>query len=126
MKIIKGFLAIAILVASFSTQTQEKRAFPDIDSLNALRAFIEVYERIKKEYVQAIDDQTLLDHAIQGMLAELDPHSAYLKPKDLSQLRDSASGSFGGIGIEMDIVDGLIHVISPIDDSPADIAGIQT
>jgi len=126
MKIIKGFLAIAILVASFSTQTQEKRAFPDIESLNALRAFIEVYERIKKEYVQAIDDQTLLDHAIQGMLAELDPHSAYLKPKDLSQLRDSASGSFGGIGIEMDIVDGLIHVISPIDDSPADIAGIQT
>ncbi|MDB9862916.1 S41 family peptidase [Litorivicinus sp.] len=126
MKIIKGFLAIAILVASFSAQTQEKRAFPDIDSLNALRAFIEVYERIKKEYVQAIDDQTLLDHAIQGMLAELDPHSAYLKPKDLSQLRDSASGSFGGIGIEMDIVDGLIHVISPIDDSPADIAGIQT
>ena len=126
MKIIKGFLAIAILVASFSAQTQEKRASPDIDSLNALRAFIEVYERIKKEYVQAIDDQTLLDHAIQGMLAELDPHSAYLKPKDLSQLRDSASGSFGGIGIEMDIVDGLIHVISPIDDSPADIAGIQT
>ncbi|MEK9555553.1 MAG: S41 family peptidase, partial [Gammaproteobacteria bacterium] len=71
-----------------------------------------------------IDDQTLLNYAINGMLTKLDPHSGYLKPRDVSSLRDSTSGSFGGIGIEMDVVDGLIEVIAPIDDSPASRAGI--
>ena len=58
------------------------------------------------------------------MLTKLDPHSGYLKPRDVSSLRDSTSGSFGGIGIEMDVIDGLIEVIAPIDDSPASRAGI--
>ena len=69
--------------------------------------------------MEEIDDQTLLNHAIDGMLTKLDPHSGYLKPRDVSSLRDSTTGSFGGIGIEMDLVDGLIKVITPIDDSPA-------
>ena len=96
----------------------------DVESLNTLRAFIEVYEHIKGEYVEEIDDQTLLNDAINGMLTKLDPHSGYLKPRDVSSLRDSTSGSFGGIGIEMDVIDGLITVIAPIDDSPASRAGI--
>ena len=96
----------------------------DVESLNTLRAFIEVYEHIKGEYVEEIDDQTLLNDAINGMLTKLDPHSGYLKPRDVSSLRDSTSGSFGGIGIEMDVIDGLIEVIAPIDDSPASRAGI--
>ena len=96
----------------------------DVESLDALRAFIEVYEHIKRDYVEEIDDQTLLNYAINGMLTKLDPHSGYLKPQDVASLRDSTSGSFGGIGIEMDVVDGLIEVIAPIDDSPASRAGI--
>ena len=99
-------------------------AGPEIGSFDALRAFIQVYEHIKKEYVEEIDDQVLLNHAINGMLSKLDPHSAYMEPGDVSSLRVSTSGSFGGIGIEMDVVDGLIKVIAPIDDSPASRAGI--
>jgi carboxyl-terminal processing protease len=117
---ILGFLLLTSL--SFFSQANEQSG--DIESLEALRAFIEVYEHIKGGYVEEIDDQTLLNHAINGMLTKLDPHSGYLKPNDVSSLRDSTTGSFGGIGIEMDVVDGLIKVIAPIDDSPASRAGI--
>ena len=121
MKINRLILSF-LLVVSVATQASEKSS--DVESLDALRAFIEVYEHIKGEYVEEIDDQTLLNYAINGMLTKLDPHSGYLKPRDVSSLRDSTSGSFGGIGIEMDVVDGLIEVIAPIDDSPASRAGI--
>jgi carboxyl-terminal processing protease len=121
MKINQNILSF-LLVVSVATQASEKPS--DVESLDALRAFIEVYEHIKGEYVEEIDDQTLLNYAINGMLTKLDPHSGYLKPRDVSSLRDSTSGSFGGIGIEMDVVDGLIEVIAPIDDSPASRAGI--
>ncbi len=121
MKINQNILSF-LLVVSVATQASDKPS--DVESLDALRAFIEVYEHIKGEYVEEIDDQTLLNYAINGMLTKLDPHSGYLKPRDVSSLRDSTSGSFGGIGIEMDVVDGLIEVIAPIDDSPASRAGI--
>ena len=121
IKINRNILSF-LLVVSVVTQASEKPS--DVESLDALRAFIEVYEHIKGEYVEEIDDQTLLNYAINGMLTKLDPHSGYLKPRDVSSLRDSTSGSFGGIGIEMDVVDGLIEVIAPIDDSPASRAGI--
>ena len=123
MKNIRNILSF-LLVISVAAQAAEQSS--DVESLDALRAFIEVYEHIKGEYVEEIDDQTLLNDAINGMLAELDPHSGYLKPRDVSSLRDSTSGSFGGIGIEMDVIDGLIEVIAPIDDSPASRAGILT
>jgi carboxyl-terminal processing protease len=121
MKIIRKILSF-LLVVPMVTQASERS--PDVESLDALRAFIEVYEHIKGEYVEEIDDETLLNYAINGMLTKLDPHSGYLKPQDVSSLRDSTSGSFGGIGIEIDVVDGLIEVIAPIDDSPASRAGI--
>ena len=121
MKNIRNILSF-LLIVPLATQASEQPS--DVESLDALRAFIEVYEHIKGEYVEEIDDQTLLNYAINGMLTKLDPHSGYLKPRDVSSLRDSTSGSFGGIGIEMDVVDGLIEVIAPIDDSPASRAGI--
>ena len=123
MKNIRNILSF-LLVIPVAAQAAEQSS--DVESLDALRAFIEVYEHIKGEYVEEIDDQTLLNDAINGMLAKLDPHSGYLKPRDVSSLRDSTSGSFGGIGIEMDVIDGLIEVIAPIDDSPASRAGILT
>ncbi len=123
MKTIKTILSF-LLSTSLSFFSQANEQPRDVESLEALRAFIEVYEHIKGEYVEEIDDQTLLNHAINGMLTKLDPHSDYLRPRDVSSLRDSTTGSFGGIGIEMDVVDGLIRVIAPIDDSPASRAGI--
>ena len=93
--------------------------------LDELRAFTEVMERIKKAYVEEVDDKTLLENAIHGMLSGLDPHSAYLTPDDFRELEENTSGEFGGLGIEVGLEDGFIKVISPIDDTPAARAGIQ-
>lgn len=93
--------------------------------LNELRTFVEVMERIKMAYVEPIDDKTLLENAIKGMLANLDPHSAYLGPESYQELQESTSGEFGGLGIEVGMEDDQLNVISPIDDTPAFAAGIE-
>ena len=93
--------------------------------LDELRTFAEVMDRIKAAYVEPIDDKTLLENAIKGMLSNLDPHSAYLGPEDFAELQESTSGEFGGLGIEVGAEDGFIKVVSPIDDTPASRAGIE-
>ncbi|MDI9244453.1 S41 family peptidase [Marinobacter sp. CHS3-4] len=93
--------------------------------LEDLRKFAEVFGRIKDAYVEEVDDQQLLESAIKGMLSDLDPHSTYLAPKDYEKLEESTSGEFGGLGIEVGMEDGFVKVISPIDDTPAQKAGVQ-
>jgi carboxyl-terminal processing protease len=93
--------------------------------LEELRTFAEVMDRIKAAYVEPVDDKTLLENAIKGMLSNLDPHSAYLEPEAFAELQESTSGEFGGLGIEVGTEDGFIKVVSPIDDTPASKAGIQ-
>lgn len=93
--------------------------------LDDLRTFADVFDRIKKAYVEDVDDKTLLENAIQGMLSELDPHSAYLKPEAFRDLQISTTGEFGGLGIEVGMENGYVKVISPIDDTPADKAGVM-
>ena len=93
--------------------------------LEELRTFAEVMDRIKAAYVEPVDDKTLLENAIKGMLSNLDPHSAYLGPEDFAELQESTSGEFGGLGIEVGSEDGNIKIVSPIDDTPASKAGIQ-
>ena len=93
--------------------------------LNDLRTFAEVLERIKTAYVEPIDDKTLFENAIKGMLSNLDPHSSYLDPEDFRQLQESTSGEFGGLGIEVGLEDGVLQVIAPIDDTPASAAGLE-
>src|SRR5471032_3009245 len=93
--------------------------------LDELRTFAEVMDRIKSAYVEPVDDKTLLENAIKGMLSNLDPHSAYLGPEDFQELQESTSGEFGGLGIEVGVEDGFIKVVSPIDDTPASKAGIE-
>ena len=93
--------------------------------LEELRTFAEVMDRIKAAYVEPVDDKTLLENAIKGMLSNLDPHSAYLGPEDFQELQESTSGEFGGLGIEVGVDDGFVKVVSPIDDTPATRAGIQ-
>ncbi len=93
--------------------------------LEDLRKFTEVFSRIKAAYVEEIDDQTLLENAIKGMLSGLDPHSTYLGPKAFEELEESTTGEFGGLGIEVGMEDGFIKVIAPIDDTPAEEAGVK-
>jgi len=93
--------------------------------LDELRTFAEVLDRVKAAYVEPVDDKTLLENAIKGMLSNLDPHSAYLDPEEFAELQESTSGEFGGLGIEVGTEDGFIKVVSPIDDTPAAAAGIQ-
>ncbi|WP_420849036.1 S41 family peptidase [Pseudomonas jilinensis] len=115
-------LSLALGVASLQAQGQESAApLP----LNELRTFAEVLDRIRSAYVEPVDDATLLENAIRGMLEGLDPHSAYLEPEAFQGLQDSTTGQFGGLGIEIGQEDGFIRVISPIDDTPAARAGIE-
>lgn len=93
--------------------------------LEDLRTFTKVFDHIRKAYVRDIDDSTLLEYAIKGMLSELDPHSAYLDASDFEDLQVNTSGEFGGLGIEVGMEDGYVKVISPIDDTPAKKAGVE-
>ena len=94
--------------------------------LEELRAFTEVMQRIKSAYVEEVDDKTLLENAIQGMMSGLDPHSDYLRPDDYEELEINTTGKFGGLGIEVGMENGFIKVIAPIDGTPAEKAGIQS
>ncbi|MCR9107061.1 MAG: S41 family peptidase [Gammaproteobacteria bacterium] len=92
--------------------------------LDELRTFADVYHQIRLGYVEEIDDSQLLDYAIQGMLMNLDPHSAYLTQDAFSNLKDTTSGEFSGLGLEVGTEDGFIKIIAPIDGSPAAEAGL--
>ena len=102
----------------------EAKVAPSRLPLDELRAFAEIFERIRTSYVETVDDKTLLENAIHGMLSGLDPHSSYLGSEDFEDLRNNTSGKFGGLGIEVGVEDGFIKVVSPIDDTPAQKAGI--
>jgi carboxyl-terminal processing protease len=93
--------------------------------LDDLRAFAEIYGRIKSDYVEEIDDAKLVEYAIRGMLSNLDPHSAYLVKQEYDELKEGTSGEFGGLGLEVGMEDGFVKVIAPIDDTPAQRAGVK-
>jgi carboxyl-terminal processing protease len=93
--------------------------------LNELRSLTEVFGRIKQDFVEPVSDKTLLENAIRGMLSGLDPHSTYLDAEGYKDLQVGTTGEFGGLGIEVGMEDGFVKVISPIDDTPAQRAGIQ-
>ena len=127
-----GKLSIAglvLLLGALPVQAQVRDTTPPPAAaplpLNELRTFTEVLERIRTSYVEEVDDATLLENAIRGMLEGLDPHSAYLEPEAFQGLQDTTSGQFGGLGLEVGQEDGFIKVISPIDDTPASRAGIE-
>lgn len=90
-----------------------------------LRVFSEVFGRIKSDYVETVEDKKLIKEAINGMLTGLDPHSAFLDQDAYKELQVGTQGKFGGLGIEIGVEDGFIKVISPIDDTPAQRAGIK-
>lgn len=93
--------------------------------LDELRIFSEVFAKVKNDYVESIDDRQLIENAIRGMLEGLDPHSTYLDKENYEELQEGTSGEFGGLGIEVGMEDGFVKVISPIDDTPAQRAGVK-
>ena len=90
-----------------------------------LDLFGDIFERIRAQYVEEVDEADLIEAAIKGMLTSLDPHSSYLAPDDAADMRVQTRGEFGGLGIEVTQEEGFVKVVSPIDDTPADKAGMQ-
>ncbi|WP_316015496.1 S41 family peptidase [Roseobacter sp. HKCCA0434] len=90
-----------------------------------LDLFGNIFERVRADYVEEVDERDLIESAINGMLTSLDPHSSYLPPDDFSDMREQTRGEFGGLGIEVTQEDGFVKVVSPIDGTPADEAGLE-
>ena len=128
-------LWLALTCATFSLSLLADDATLDIETqpsstesrlpLRELRLFTQVFEQIRLGYVEEVSDTELLNNAIAGLLLELDPHSVYLDTEHYSDLQESATGEYGGLGLEVGGERGLIKVISPIDDTPAAKAGIE-
>lgn len=123
-----------VLLASASLQSLPVSAATDTTPsagsgslpLDELRTFADVFNQIRVAYVEEIDDKTLLEHAIRGMLMGLDPHSAYLSADDFEDLQTNTSGEFSGLGLEVGMENGFVKVVSPIDDTPAQRAGLES
>ncbi len=116
-------VALGLLV-SFGSNVFANKAIDSLP-LAELRTFSEIFSRIKQQYVEPIEDRQMIENAIRGMLAGLDPHSDYLTPASYTDLRQNTRGQFGGLGIEVGMEDGFIKVIAPIDDTPAARAGVK-
>ena len=122
MKIlIKIFLILNIIIFFNIKVTFAK----DENIYNKIDLFSEVLEKISKEYVEEIDQNKVLDSAINGVLQSLDPYSAYMTPEMYKSMQTETSGKFGGLGIEVGMESGVVKVISPIDNTPASRAGIK-
>ena len=126
-----SFLVLAGLIAGISISIGSG-VFADRDAKSAaslpveeLRTFSDVFGRIKNDYVEDVEDSEMLNNAIRGMLSGLDPHSSYLDQDQFKELQVGTSGEFGGLGIEVGMEDGFVKVIAPIDDTPAQRAGIE-
>ncbi|MDX1741971.1 MAG: S41 family peptidase [Ruegeria sp.] len=123
--------ALAGTVAGVITTTQiagpllAQEAANKASVYEQLDLFGDIFERIRAQYVEEVEPEELIEAAIDGMLTSLDPHSSYLSPDDAEQMRVQTRGEFGGLGIEVTQEDGFVKVVSPIDDTPADAAGIE-
>ncbi len=105
-----------------TTAAQENSARNTYEYLDL---FGDIFERVRVAYVEEVDEQKLIEAAINGMLASLDPHSAYLPPKNFQDMREQTKGEFGGLGIEVTMENGFVKVVAPIDETPAAIAGLE-
>jgi len=119
--------ALTLATVLFAAGLSAQDAKPDEGKLplDELRTFADVFNQIKQSYVEPVDDKTLLENAIRGMLSGLDPHSTYLDAKSFDELQVNTTGEFGGLGLEVGLEDGFVKVISPLDDTPAQKAGIE-
>ena len=105
--------------------TASSLAAADTTNYQELEKFMSVYERVKANYVDPVDDHTLIKGAIDGMLSALDPHSSYVEASDFDQLKTTTDGNYGGLGLTVSIEDGAVKVIAPTEDTPAWRAGVK-
>ncbi len=125
--VLVGAVIGVTLTLGHAVLAEEEQASPTEQlPLEQLRTFTDVYTRIKDDYVEKVDDQKLLEYAIQGMLNGLDPHSSYLDKQAFKELQIGTQGEFGGLGIEVTMEDGFVKVVAPIDGTPAQRAGVQS
>ncbi|PPR30691.1 MAG: putative CtpA-like serine protease [Alphaproteobacteria bacterium MarineAlpha9_Bin2] len=122
--IISFIFVILIFYNNFLTSTSDAANEND-DVYQQLNMFGEVYERVRREYVEEVTNKELIEAAIEGMLQSLDPHSSFMNADSFKDMQVQTKGEFGGLGIEVSMEEGLVKVVSPIDDTPAFHAGIQ-
>ncbi len=118
---IYGFTIITLILFIFTVNAEEK----ETSIYQQLNMFGEVYERVRREYVEEVSDKELIEAAIEGMLQSLDPHSSFMNSESFKDMQVQTKGEFGGLGIEVTMEDGFVKVVSPIDDTPAFEAGVQ-
>ena len=127
MKLTAKLLPPIALVGALALVPVTASSFAAADTTNyqELEKFMSVYERVKANYVDKVDDHTLIKGAIDGMLAALDPHSSYVEAADFDQLKATTDGNYGGLGLTVSIEDGAVKVVAPTEDTPAWRAGIK-
>ena len=117
--------ALALLVAGMSVSPVANLAASETSAYSELRAFSEVLSLVEENYVNKVDAKKLIRGAIRGMLRTLDPHTTYLNPEFFKEMQVETTGRFGGLGVEISIRDGVLTVVTPIEDTPAYKAGVQ-
>ncbi len=125
MAAVAGTLAGVIVTTQIAGPLLAQEDASKSNVYEQLDLFGDIFERIRAQYVESVDEKELIEAAINGMLTSLDPHSSYLSPDDAADMRVQTRGEFGGLGIEVTQEDGFVKVVSPIDDTPADDAGIE-
>ena len=118
----KGLASCLLLALAGAAQAQDDALPLPLDDV---RLFTEALDRIRMSYVEEVDDRTLLENAIRGMLSNLDPHSGFVEGREFDVLQETTTGEFGGLGVEVGQRDGYILIIAPIDDTPAQRAGVR-
>lgn len=118
------FFGVGLTAATWIAAPPQGRAASS-ETYRQLNLFGDVFERVRADYVEDVDDSELIESAIQGMLNALDPHSSYLSPKSYKDMQVQTRGEFGGLGIEVTMENGLVKVVAPIDDTPAARAGVE-
>ncbi|SEQ16771.1 S41 family peptidase [Thalassovita taeanensis] len=126
MAAIGGTLAGVIMTTQVAGPLLAQESLQKANVYEQLDLFGDIFERIRAQYVEEVDEKKLIEAAINGMLTSLDPHSSYLSPDDAADMRVQTRGEFGGLGIEVTQEEGFVKVVSPIDGTPAQIAGIES
>ena len=125
---IAGWITVGAMAGALTTvslQTAARSSFAPLP-LEELQQLAAVFGMVKSDYVEPVDEKKLITEAISGMVASLDPHSQYFDKKSYKEFSEGTSGKFVGVGIEISQEDGLVKVVSPIEGSPADRAGLKT
>ncbi len=123
--IFSAIITILLFSSVFHSEKSYAGKSPDEETMRLLDKFGDVFEKIREEYVEEPSDKELVEAAINGMLTDLDPHSSYLTKKDFEEMQVQTRGKFGGLGIEVTMRNGMVYIVSPIDDTPAFRAGIE-